>query len=53
MQGIMCKMTSKDRIVIPLPLYHCFGMVLGNLMAINFGASMIYPSETFDPKATL
>jgi fatty-acyl-CoA synthase len=46
-------MTDKDRIVIPLPLYHCFAMVLGNLMAINYGCTMIYPNEVFDAQATL
>lgn len=39
------KITSNDKIVIPLPLYHCFGMVLGNLIAITYGATMVYPSE--------
>lgn len=38
----------KDKIVIPVPLYHCFGMVIGNLVAMNYGSTMIYPSEGFD-----
>ncbi len=42
-----------DRICIPVPLYHCFGMVMGNLAAITHGAAMIYPAEGFDPRATL
>ncbi len=42
-----------DRICIPVPLYHCFGMVLGNLAALTSGAAMIYPSEAFDPVATV
>lgn len=46
-------MSDKDRIVLPLPLYHCFAMVLGNLMALNYGATVIYPAETFDPAKTL
>ncbi len=42
-----------DRICIPVPLYHCFGMVLGNLAALTSGAAMVYPGEAFDPVATL
>jgi fatty-acyl-CoA synthase len=42
-----------DRICIPVPLYHCFGMVMGNLAAVTHGAAMIYPGEGFDPLATL
>jgi len=42
-----------DRICIPVPLYHCFGMVLGNLAATSHGACMVYPAETFEPEATL
>jgi fatty-acyl-CoA synthase len=45
--------TEADRVCIPVPLYHCFGMVMGNLGATNFGAAMVYPAETFDPLATL
>ena len=45
--------TSKDRLVIPVPLYHCFGMVMGNLACVTHGATMIYPSEGFDPALTL
>jgi len=47
------KLTERDRICIPVPLYHCFGMVMGNLAAITHGASMIYPAESFDPARTL
>jgi fatty-acyl-CoA synthase len=47
------RITDKDKIIIPVPLYHCFGMVLGNLGCISQGATMIYPSETFDAEATL
>ncbi len=46
-------LTERDRICIPVPLYHCFGMVLGNLAAVTHGASMIYPAESFDPDKTL
>ncbi|MBL8552417.1 MAG: AMP-binding protein [Hyphomonadaceae bacterium] len=42
-----------DRLCIPVPLYHCFGMVMGNLACCVHGATMIYPSEGFDPLATL
>ncbi|HEY2682272.1 MAG TPA: AMP-binding protein [Steroidobacteraceae bacterium] len=46
-------LTERDRICIPVPLYHCFGMVMGNLAAITHGAAMIYPAESFDPIRTL
>jgi fatty-acyl-CoA synthase len=45
--------TEQDRVCIPVPLYHCFGMVLGNLAATCRGACMVYPQETFEPEATL
>jgi fatty-acyl-CoA synthase len=46
-------LTEDDRICIPVPLYHCFGMVMGNLASVTHGAAMIYPGEGFDPLATL
>ena len=46
-------LTPEDVLCIPVPLYHCFGMVLGNLAAISYGAKMVFPSEGFDPLATL
>ncbi|MDN6319883.1 MAG: AMP-binding protein [Marinobacter sp.] len=46
-------LTEKDRLVIPVPLYHCFGMVMGNLGCITHGSTMIYPGEGFEPKAVL
>ncbi len=46
-------LTEKDRMVIPVPLYHCFGMVMGNLGCVTHGATMIYPGDGFDPEATL
>lgn len=46
-------LTDKDRVVIPVPLYHCFGMVMGNLGCITHGATMIYPSDGFDAETTL
>lgn len=51
--GQLTKLTVEDRICIPVPLYHCFGMVLGNLAALTSGAAMVYPSEAFDPQLTL
>lgn len=42
-----------DRLCIPVPLYHCFGMVLGNLAALTSGAAMVYPGEAFDPRLVL
>lgn len=47
------RFTDKDRLIIPVPLYHCFGMVLGNLGCITHGATMIYPSEGFEPLAVI
>lgn len=47
------RLTHEDRMVIPVPLYHCFGMVMGNLGCMTHGATMIYPSDGFDPLATL
>ncbi len=51
--GRTINLTPADRICIPVPLYHCFGMVLGNLAALTSGAAMIYPGEAYDPKAAL
>lgn len=47
------KFTDQDRLVIPVPLYHCFGMVMGNLGCITHGAAMIYPDEGFEPQSVL
>ncbi len=47
------KLTHKDRMIVPVPLYHCFGMVLGNLGCMTHGATVIYASEGFDPIAIL
>ncbi len=47
------RLTPADRICIPVPLYHCFGMVLGNLAALTSGAAMVYPGEVYDPLLAL
>src|SRR3954465_13054665 len=51
--GRVMRLTEQDRICIPVPLYHCFGMVIGNLASLTSGATMVYPGEGFDPLATL
>jgi fatty-acyl-CoA synthase len=51
--GRAMRLTEADRICIPVPLYHCFGMVMGNLAALTHGCAMVYPGEGFDPLATL
>jgi fatty-acyl-CoA synthase len=47
------KLTHKDRLCVPVPLYHCFGMVLSVLACVSVGASMVFPGEAFEPAATL
>src|SRR5579863_1108186 len=51
--GEAMRLTPEDRLCIPVPLYHCFGMVLGNLAALTHGACMVFPGEGFDPLVTL
>ncbi|MDT7653578.1 MAG: fatty-acyl-CoA synthase [Pseudonocardiales bacterium] len=51
--GRLCGYTSEDRVCIPVPFYHCFGMVMGNLGCTTNGATMVIPGQGFDPKATL
>jgi fatty-acyl-CoA synthase len=51
--GEGCRYTEADRVAVPVPLYHCFGMVLGNLACTTHGAAMVYPAEAFEPEATL
>jgi fatty-acyl-CoA synthase len=51
--GELCRYTEADRICIPVPFYHCFGMVMGNLAATTHGAAMVIPAPGFDPAATL
>jgi fatty-acyl-CoA synthase len=45
--------TANDRLCIPVPLYHCFGMVMGVLGCVTWGATMIFPGEAFEPKSVL
>ncbi|AYF78096.1 AMP-binding protein [Nocardia yunnanensis] len=51
--GELCGYTEQDRICIPVPFYHCFGMVMGNLAATSHGAAMVIPAPSFDARATL
>ncbi|HTF60211.1 MAG TPA: AMP-binding protein, partial [Actinomycetes bacterium] len=51
--GEGCRYSEADRVCVPVPLYHCFGMVLGNLACTTHGAAMVYPAEAFEPEATL
>ncbi|MDP9428128.1 MAG: AMP-binding protein [Actinomycetota bacterium] len=51
--GEGCGYTEADRICIPVPYYHCFGMGMGNLAATSHGATMVIPAPGFDPAATL
>jgi fatty-acyl-CoA synthase len=51
--GEMMRFTDQDRLCIPVPLYHCFGMVMGNLACVSHGATMVYPAEVFDPVSAL
>ncbi len=51
--GLIMGLRRGDKLCIPVPLYHCFGMVIGNLACLVHGATMVYPSEGFDPLAVL
>jgi fatty-acyl-CoA synthase len=51
--GELLEYTEQDRICIPVPFYHCFGMVMGNLAATSHGACMVIPAPGFEPAATL
>ena len=51
--GELCDYTEADRVCIPVPFYHCFGMVMGNLACTTHGACMVIPAPGFDPAATL
>lgn len=51
--GECMKLTPADRLCIPVPLYHCFGMVLGNLACLTHGSTIVYPNDGFDPLTVL
>ncbi|HLI60420.1 MAG TPA: AMP-binding protein [Solirubrobacteraceae bacterium] len=51
--GEYCRFTERDRLCIPVPFYHCFGMVMGNLGCSSHGTTMVIPAPGFDPAATL
>ncbi|ALU72058.1 MAG: putative fatty-acid--CoA ligase [Rhodococcus erythropolis] len=51
--GELCHYSEVDRVCIPVPFYHCFGMVMGNLACTSHGAAMIIPGPAFDPRASL
>jgi fatty-acyl-CoA synthase len=51
--GEALKYSERDRVCIPVPFYHCFGMVLGNLACTTHGATMVVPAEAFDPVITM
>ncbi len=51
--GECMRLTSEDRLCIPVPLYHCFGMVLGNLACLTHGATIVYPNDSFDALTVL
>ncbi|GAA4283682.1 AMP-binding protein [Brevibacterium daeguense] len=51
--GELIHYTEADRVCIPVPFYHCFGMVMGNLACTSHGSTMIIPAEAFEPRATL
>ncbi|MEM9561780.1 MAG: AMP-binding protein [Actinomycetota bacterium] len=51
--GEGCGYTAEDRVCVPVPFYHCFGMVMGNLGCTTHGATIVVPADAFDPEATL
>jgi fatty-acyl-CoA synthase len=51
--GEAMRLGEEDRLCVPVPLYHCFGMVLGNLAGLTHGSAVVYPGEAFDPLAVL
>ncbi|WP_236180706.1 AMP-binding protein [Pseudomonas mosselii] len=53
MVGESLGLTEHDRLVVPVPLYHCFGMVMANLGCMTHGSTLIYPNDAFDPLLTL
>jgi fatty-acyl-CoA synthase len=51
--GEAMKLSERDRLCIPVPFYHCFGMVMGNLNCVTHGSTMVIPNDGFDPERTL
>eukprot|EP01129_Flabellula_baltica_P013652 TRINITY_DN6385_c0_g1_i1.p1 TRINITY_DN6385_c0_g1~~TRINITY_DN6385_c0_g1_i1.p1 ORF type:complete len:443 (+),score=87.91 TRINITY_DN6385_c0_g1_i1:26-1330(+) len=51
--GVRLKLTEKDKLVVPVPLYHCFGLVLGSMAGFLHGSKIIYPNDIFDPEITM
>ena len=51
--GVCIRLPQRDRLCIPVPLYHCFGMVMGSLACITHGSTAVFPGEAFEPGATL
>jgi fatty-acyl-CoA synthase len=51
--GQVMRYTAKDKVCVPVPMYHCFGMVIGSLACVTSGAAIVFPGEGFDPLATL
>ncbi|MEU7062324.1 AMP-binding protein [Streptomyces sp. NPDC053429] len=51
--GELCHYTEQDRVCVPVPFYHCFGMVMGALACTSHGAALVIPAPSFDPAATL
>ncbi len=51
--GLVCGFTPQDRVCVPVPFYHCFGMVMGNLGALTHGACVVVPGPSFDAATTL
>ncbi|MFE9452371.1 AMP-binding protein [Streptomyces sp. NPDC006739] len=51
--GELIAYSEQDRVCVPVPFYHCFGMVMGNLAATSHGACIVVPAPSFDPRATL
>ena len=51
--GEAMRLTPEDRLCIPVPLYHCFGMVLGNLACLTHGSTIVYPNDAFEPVSVM